>query len=202
MTLTVSNISISYGQHFALDSVCFSVNSGETLKLYGANGSGKSTLLRILAGLLEPDSGKYTLPPLQLPFQLPICYLGHKDGLKSVFSIQEIFTLELGLVGIDIQAHDIESKLTYWGLAAKSADKIIAELSAGQRRRVTFALLQTKNAMIWLLDEPFVGLDSKGKEKVQEAILAHCQKGGIVILTQHEKSDTGLTYHVNGTAKC
>ena len=195
--MLVNNISISRGPSWSLEKVQFNLRKGELLTLCGANGSGKSTLLRIMAGLIEPDEGEVTTLSGDASFPIMKAYLGHRDGLKDVLTPIETLMFETSLCSY----HTLNAPLAHqclhqWGLEKKHHAKPLASLSFGQRRRVAFALLESKMAAIWLLDEPWVGLDETGKSILSKAIQSHINLGGTVVVTQHEAPSQGSYYQL------
>lgn len=170
---------------------------GDLLTLYGANGVGKSTLLRTLAGFVEPYSGQITYKDISLGFCLSVGYLGHTDGLKSSLTPLEHLTFELSVSSsTKISENEIRQALHSSGLPLKVLNQPIGLLSSGQRRRVALCLLSLKEAQLWLLDEPYVGLDKEGALILNEILKAHREKGGMVIIAQHQPPTEGLHFYM------
>ena len=133
----------------------------------GPNGSGKTTLLRGLADLT----------PCQ-------------EGLVSV-SDPPLFLSTRGAVREDLSVH---AQLQFWrdlygGQAPTDLtpfhSTLIRDLSLGQRQRVALARLRIDTSPIWLLDEPFQGLDTANQECLAERVRAHQRAGGIIVLATH-----------------
>jgi heme exporter protein A len=151
----------------------FTFYTHTTYHLQAPNGWGKTTLLRTIAGLKTPLSGHLTTPITD--------YLGHSNGL---------FITET----MDDHLHRW-SKLDYakpttelwsdFGFQSLSEQTPIQHLSYGQRRLFAFMRLCLKTSQLWLLDEPFTGLDSQAQDCLHTHIHQHQQTGGMVILTSH-----------------
>ena len=111
-------------------------------------------------------------------------YLGHLNALSPELSCIENlnFLLELGTENFNSSYVDALSMV---GLN-NYENELVANLSAGQKRRVALAALFITPSKLWLLDEPFTSLDSKGIEIVENQIKKHRDSGGLCILTTHQ----------------
>ncbi|MYC24990.1 MAG: heme ABC exporter ATP-binding protein CcmA [Gammaproteobacteria bacterium] len=179
--LTVRNLHCRPGSQELFDGLSMSLVAGETIELRGPNGCGKSTLLRIMAGLQQPDSGDIAR------YVDPIGYLGHKFGLASILTVQENLRWTSTLIGSKLDTTRARELLETFELRTEMS-KLIQELSAGQKRRCSFVCLLIGNYKLWLLDEPFSSLDSRGEKLVRELIEEHCRKGGSAVIASHSAS--------------
>lgn len=157
--ITVRELSKRFGDHVVFEHFSCRIPTDGNTVLRGASGSGKTTLLRLLAGLLEPDSGEISgirgLRPA-LVFQ--------EDRLLPWYTAQQ----NVSLVSDEATAAAI---LTSLGLAEALHDKPAA-LSGGMKRRVAVARALAFGGDILLLDEPFAGLDDEAKRRTAEALHA------------------------------
>lgn len=162
----------------------FDVPGGSALAVTGANGAGKTSLLRLLAGLLTPDSGAFELvggdSELTLPEQAH--YLGHRDALKPSLTVLENLNFWRNFLGGAVS--DARACLDAVGLD-HAADLPAAYLSAGQRRRLSFARLLAIRRPVWLLDEPLSALDGTGQTVVARLMTAHLAGGGLIVAATH-----------------
>jgi heme exporter protein A len=175
--------------------VGFALGPGDALLLRGPNGSGKSSLLRMMAGFLRPAAGRLAWQGVAIEHDLmqhrrQLCYLGHADAVKGGLTVREnlLFALALqrGRPGPDAIAAALERfDLTALG------DTPGRYLSAGQRRRVALARLLTVRRPLWLLDEPGVGLDAANRGRLEDAVAAHRDQGGMVALASHGDTTVG-----------
>ncbi len=162
--------------------------SGEFVVVDGPNGAGKTSLLRILAGLAAPLDGEvlFNNQPINddlEAFKSDLLYIGHSAAVKPELSALENLQFSLALHGED-PSLALEG-LKQVGLSAFD-DAMAATLSAGQKRKIALAQLWLTSANIWILDEPFTAIDTKGVQQLEEQILCHVDNGGIVILTTHQ----------------
>lgn len=186
--ISASNLSCTRSDRGLFKDLELLARSGQCLHVIGNNGSGKSSLLRILCGLFMPDEGNITWnnQPIRnnQEYLSTLAYIGHKDALKNELTAVENlrFYQNCDNVCDDDLIDDYLSRL---GILA-CADLLAQQLSFGQRRRLAFARLQIKQYAIWVLDEPFTGIDHSGRELIEEICVSHCQQGGIIILTNHQ----------------
>ncbi|NVJ62329.1 MAG: cytochrome c biogenesis heme-transporting ATPase CcmA [Gammaproteobacteria bacterium] len=167
----------------------FDLSNGETLQIKGENGAGKTSLLRMICGFLDPDEGKLNFNQTSLlkdrsEFYQQTLYLGHQLGIKSNLTVAENLAFYIEINGAS-QRCDISEAVDKVGLAGFE-NQLVAHLSQGQKRRVTLARLLLEEAVLWILDEPFVALDVKGQHWLQNTLGEHAKAGGGIILTSHQ----------------
>lgn len=174
MTVKASKICCTRGVRQVLQDVTFSLSSGDCLILRGPNGVGKSTLLRVLAGLSQPTTGRLDLNPDD------VAYSGHLDAVKFQLTVAENLSFWAGVYGTSTTQEVIEN----FGLSPLK-DRLAANLSAGQKRRLGLARMALSGRKIWLMDEPTTSLDAQHTALIATSISAHCVEGGIAILSTH-----------------
>jgi len=182
--LIINNLSCIRGYNQLFTDLSFELRPGEILKISGTNGTGKTSLLKIIAGLNSAESGSIFFKNNDINNKLNIFYLGHLNALSPELSCIENlnFLLELGTENFNSSYLDALSMV---GLN-NYENELVANLSAGQKRRVALAALFITPSKLWLLDEPFTSLDSKGIEIVENQIKKHRDSGGLCILTTHQ----------------
>ena len=176
--LEARDLSVERGGRMLFEGFSMRVAAGELIHLRGVNGAGKTTLLRILAGL-----SRYGYEG-QVQRTEPCCYLGHHPAVKGLLSCRENIAWHPGgeAPGED---RDIDAALARVGLYGYE-DVPVAQLSAGQQRRVNLARLYLTQRRLWLLDEPFTAIDVDGVADLSAHLAAHAASGGAVILTSHQ----------------
>ena len=168
------------------------VESGEALLVEGDNGSGKTTLLRVLAGLLEAQSGSIRYPGSAhsgLGARGQVALLGHALAHKAELGCAENLQFAARLFGRR-EGASVDGCLEEVGLAGYE-DQPARQLSAGQRKRLALARLRLTAAPLWLLDEPFANLDLTGIALVNRLVEAHLAAGGGALITSHGAYATG-----------
>jgi len=165
----------------------FALAPGEVLVLRGPNGSGKSSLLRLLAGFLPPAGGQLAWGGAALAADAAahrrrLHYIGHADALKGALSARENLSFAAALGGAPRdRVGDALAGFDLLGLA----DVPVRYLSAGQKRRLALARLLAAERPLWLLDEPAVGLDAASRSRLEGALAAHRQTGGLAVIATH-----------------
>ncbi len=163
----------------------FTVEAGEWVQVTGGNGAGKTTLLRLLTGLARPDGGEVywqgePLRRVRDSFHRSLLWIGHQPGIKTRLTARE--NLHFFHPGDGAR---LPEALAQAGLAGFE-DVPVAQLSAGQQRRVALARLWLTRAALWVLDEPFTAIDVNGVARLTRRMAAHTAQGGMVILTTHQ----------------
>ena len=180
------DLAFDYQEAPLLHDINFQLDAGDLLHIQGANGAGKTTLLKLLAGLHHPSHGaiKYKEKLIYddlADYQHNLCFVGHKTGISPYLTIQENCYFDI---------HYQTNNNLQEPIAAFKLDKhlntLCGSLSAGQKRKVGLLRLWFSNAMLWLLDEPFVALDEQALTVLIDKIKQHREKGGVVILTSHQ----------------
>ena len=175
------------GERMVFQDLDFTVEPGGALILIGPNGAGKSSLLRLMAGLLKPYAGRMmwdgddALDDID-EHGAKLHYVGHHDAVKPVLTANENIRFWAELRGAD--AGGIERALDT--LDIKHLYDVPGRfLSAGQKRRVNLARILAAPAPLWLLDEPTTALDKATIKRLEHAIQAHRDQGGMVVLSTH-----------------
>lgn len=177
MYFKVNRLSCIKGNRYLFRDLSFSLNEGDILWVKGANGSGKSSLLKILANLGSTEEG-------EIETNSEKAYLGHKDGIKRNLTAIENITLQCALAGQNKKSEKRLSIFSDFQLNSK-ADSLCQTLSMGQRRKVALAALILKQKPLWILDEPFTGLDESSINVLCGYLREHALMGGIIIVASH-----------------
>lgn len=168
------------------ESLSLNVQPGEIVQIAGANGAGKTSLLRILTGLAAAEAGRVcwqgeAISRQRETFHQQLFWLGHQPGVKAALTADENLRFY----------HPRQAQASRWAALAAVGlvgyeDVPVAQLSAGQQRRVALARLWLSEAALWVLDEPFTALDVTGIEMLTQRLERHAACGGAVILTTHQ----------------
>jgi len=190
-SLRLESITCVRGDRTLFEELNLEIKPGSILRISGDNGSGKSSLLRILCGLLTPHAGKvfWGSDPItedRDQFHGELIYLGHIPALKADFSaIENLMSLAL-LGGQSISNEEAMNALREAGLD-RQAHRFIRTLSQGQKQRIALSrLLLPQPKSIWILDEPFNALDRAANRALQNLLINHVNRGGIVALSSHQ----------------
>ena len=165
------------------------IKAGEWLHVRGENGAGKTSLLRLLAGLSQPAGGEIRWCGEQIDsaedYRRNLLFFGHHGALKEDLTALENLEFAAAMDGAQLPLETALRALQRFGL--KGREQLpVRVLSAGQKRRVMLARIATRNASLWILDEPFTALDVKAVDLLSTLISDHVTGGGMAILTSHQ----------------
>lgn len=190
--LKVQQLSVNYDQISVLWDLNFSIPSGKLVGVIGPNGAGKSTLLKTLLGIVKPLSGRVEF--LGQPYKKvrrSVAYVPQRSAIDWDFPITVFDVVLMGryaksgffqrLKRADKEA--VTRALASVGLES-FADRQIGELSGGQQQRVFIARALLQEADIYLMDEPFAGVDI-ATEKVIVSIFDELRSRGKTLLVVH-----------------
>jgi len=175
----------------ALDEVTLTVPKGTILGLVGPNGAGKTTLMKILAGIFKPDLGSVRLFGKDLFFDYfetrkMIGYLPEKIILYPTLTGFEFLKFVSGLYNIDEQT--FKERLAKYASRMKIEPYIntfLGTMSKGMLQKVVLTGIFIREPMIYLLDEPFYGLDPEGIWILRQLLREKANKGATVIVSSH-----------------
>lgn len=182
MELTAKDLDCERGGRIVFRNVSLALQPGQLMQLTGPNGSGKSSLLRLIAGLNEAQAGAITLtggePDLTIGQQAH--YIAHQEAVKAALTVQENLAFWRGFLG----GGDVDAALDAFDLSRLSSYPA-GLLSAGQKRRLALARLVLVPRVLWLLDEPTVGLDSASLSRLASVMARQLDRGGMIIAATH-----------------
>lgn len=184
--LSVRALEVRRGRHPLIEGLDLELASGQRALIVGPNGTGKTSLLRILAGIAPVTQGQVLLNDAPSTRWGPeergkIAYRGHLDGLKLDLSGRENIAFYAALRNQPMPVTAVLDRLRISDII----DRPVRQLSAGQRRRVGFAVLKALNAAVWMLDEPATNLDAEGRDLIASWVEEHTAGGGIAIIATH-----------------
>jgi ABC-2 type transport system ATP-binding protein len=179
-----------YGTKAAVDGVDLEVPRGSFFGFLGPNGAGKSTTIRILTGLIPYDSGSvellgYRLPEQDLEIKRRIGLVPDESLLFDRLTGAEFLEFVGRMYGL-ARPVAIERARGLMDLFQLQADrKIIAEYSKGMRKRVAMAASLIHHPELFLMDEPFEGVDAVGARLMKDILTDQVRRGATIFLTSH-----------------
>ena len=202
--LVISQVSKLYGDAPALAPTDLQVPGGETLVLIGPSGCGKSTLLRLIAGLIQPDSGSITFEGTRLSsenilqIRQRMGYVIQEGGLFPHLTVRDNVAVMARYLRRD--ASWIDCRLNELAQLARIPEEMLkrfpAELSGGQRQRVSLMRALMLDPDLLLLDEPLGALDPMIRYELQQELKAiFGQLGKTVIMVTHDIAEAAFFGH-------
>lgn len=185
--ITIDNLTKKYKETLAIDDLSLEIEKGKVVGLLGPNGSGKSTLLKLIVGLLKKDSGKILIDGKSpgLATKSMISYLPDSYYLYEKLTVRETIDM-YGDFYKDFDKNQSDKLLDYLSIPR---DKMTKDLSKGLRERLLISLNLSRNADIFIMDEPVDGVDPVAKQAVIDMIIEKMAKDKTFIITTHQIGD-------------
>jgi manganese/zinc/iron transport system ATP- binding protein len=192
--IEVHNLSVSYHRKPVLWDIDFILPEGKLVGIVGPNGSGKTTLLKSIMGLLEPDGGYVEVFGDELDKQRSrVSYVPQRESVDWDFPADVLDVVKMGRYkkGKLLKRLSKEDKrislesLEKVGLL-EYADRQIGQLSGGQQQRVFIARSLAQKADLYLMDEPFVGVDASTEEAILQLLVEMKNEGKTVVIVHHD----------------
>ena len=185
--LCCKNLTKSYGKLKALDDVTLTLEGGKIIGLLGPNGSGKTTLIKLINGLLTPDRGTIHICGNEpgVKTKADVAYLPDNIYLNNWMTVKQIIAYFQ-----DFYA-DFRPDLAYEMLKNLdiSPDRKLKTLSKGNKEKVCLILTMSRNAKLYVLDEPIAGVDPAARDYVISTIINNYNPEAAVLISTHLISD-------------
>lgn len=199
--LAIRGLTVSYGQKPAVFSVDMTVQPGAMTAIIGPNGAGKSTLLKAALGIVKPLSGQVRSFGRPLDQQRKqIAYVPQRASVDWDFPTRVIDVVLMGLyreLGLlrRVKSRHMDRAMQCLRRVGmhEFADRQIGQLSGGQQQRVFLARALAQEAELYLLDEPFAGVDA-ATEKAIIAVLKSLREAGKTVVCVHHDLATVTEY--------
>lgn len=179
----INNLTKKYGKKIALDGVDLNIEKGKIVGILGPNGSGKTTLIKILVGLLRPSSGSVKINGEKIGVETKaiVSYLPDRNFLYDWMKIKDAGKFYSDFYG-DFDEEKFEELLTFMDL---NKSMRITELSKGMNEKLNLSLVLSRNAELYILDEPIAGVDPVARDQILDAIINNYSKDSSMIVTTH-----------------
>jgi len=185
--LECRSLTKKYGSIVALDSIDLTLDSGRIVGLLGPNGSGKTTLIKIACRLLQPTSGELLVNG-QKPgkaSKASIAYLPDRDFLPEYMKVEQLIKYYADFFkDFDAnRAHDLMRSLNI------DEKMLLKRLSKGNREKVQLVLTMSRQAEVYILDEPIAGVDPAARDFILRTIIGNYEQNALVLISTHLIAD-------------
>lgn len=189
--LEIRNLTKSYGDHKAVDSLNMTIENGEIYGFIGHNGAGKTTTLRSVAGILQFDEGEILIDGHSIVKEPMTCkkimaYIPDNPDLYDFMTgigylnfIADIFGVEA-----DVREQRIHKYTDMFEITDVLAEPI-ASYSHGMKQKLAIVSAWIHSPKLILMDEPFVGLDPKASHLLKQMMREFCDEGNAILFSTH-----------------
>ena len=182
--LTCRNLCKRYDSKYALTDVNLTISSGRIIGLLGPNGSGKSTLIKLINGLLVPTEGEVLIEGIAPGVQTKaeVAYLPERTYLNSWMKVKDLFSSFY---------RNFNRKRALEMLEALhiSVNDRLKTMSKGTKEKVQLILVMSRDAKLYVLDEPIGGVDPAARDYILRTILTNYNPNASVLIATHLISD-------------
>ena len=185
--VTISGLSKAYGHFMALNNLNLNIPRGRIIGLLGPNGSGKTTLIKLLNGLLTPSSGQILIdgnaPGVET--KKKVSYLPERTYLTSSRTV-------IDLVGYFEDFYDNfnrEKAMSMLESLQINLNSRLKTLSKGTKEKVQLVLVMSREADLYILDEPIAGVDPAARDFILKTIIGNYNENASILLSTHLISD-------------
>ena len=177
----------TYGGKIALNQIYLNLERGRIIGLLGPNGSGKTTMIKLMNGLLKPTAGEILINGLRpgIDTKVSISYLPERTYLQPGMKVMEIVQYFQDFYP------DFQVERAYDMLARLQIQPYerLKNLSKGTKEKVQLILVMSRNADLYVLDEPIAGVDPASRDYILHTIVANYNRNATILLSTHLISD-------------
>lgn len=196
-----NNLSFQRNNKMIFHKVDISLSPGKIILLTGKNGSGKTTLIKVLTNILFPNTGEI--------------FWNGQNIKKNIFNFYKDVSLIMDTISFNNNL-TVKENIFFWKklysspVSKKEINKIleilsisqyentpIKFLSNGERKKLDFSRLIIEQKKLWILDEPYLGLDKDTADILDETFINHTEKDGMIIFASHNTPDLKLIEKIN-----
>ncbi len=180
-----------YGEFLAVDGVTLTIGVGRIFGLLGPNGAGKTTTLQMIAGILEPDSGRvriggHDMAGEPMAARAILGFVPDRPFVYEKLTGAELLLFTAGLHGISGPSLErrIDELLELWDLLPWR-DQLVESYSHGMRQKLILSSALVHGPDVLVIDEPMVGLDPRSARLLKSLLRTYADNGGTVLVSTH-----------------
>lgn len=185
--LQLHHVTKKYKKHVAIDDLTLNLPAGKIIGLLGPNGSGKTTIIKLINGLLQAESGEIVIDGFRpsvdtkkiISYLPDTTYLGDEMKIKDVVTYFEDFYSDFSREKAQKLLKDLNLDPT----------EQLKNLSKGNKEKVQLILVMSRNAKLYILDEPIGGVDPAAREYILRTIINNYSEDSSVIISTHLIAD-------------
>ncbi len=179
----INNLTKKYANKTALDNISLNIGRGKVVGILGPNGSGKTTLIKILTGLLRQTSGEVLIDGKNVGVKTKsvVSYLPDRNFLYKWMRIEDACHMYKDFY-TDFDEVKFNELLAFMNL---NRSMKIDSLSKGMHEKLNLALVLSRNAKLYILDEPIAGVDPVARDQILDAIINNYNEDSSMIITTH-----------------
>ncbi|MBQ3284116.1 MAG: ABC transporter ATP-binding protein [Ruminococcus sp.] len=185
--LRCDNLCKTFGSTRALDRLSLSIESGKIIGLLGPNGAGKTTLIKIVNGLLQPSLGEVLIDGKHpgVDTKPLVSYLPDVNYLNNWMTVEQIVNMFADFYD------DFRPDLAFDMISRLGVDRKqrLKSLSKGNKEKVCLILVMSRNAKLYVLDEPIAGVDPATRDYIISTIINNYNPEASVLISTHLISD-------------
>ncbi|NLY21444.1 MAG: ABC transporter ATP-binding protein [Tissierellia bacterium] len=181
--IDTSNLTKKYGNKIALDNIDLSIGKGKIVGILGPNGSGKTTLIKILVGLLRPSKGEVLINGNKIGVETKkiVSYLPDRNFLYSWMKVKDAGKMYSEFYE-DFNQDKFTDLIEFMNLEMEMK---VSELSKGMHEKLNLSLVLSREAELYILDEPIAGVDPVARDQILDAIINNYSENSSMIITTH-----------------
>ncbi len=190
--IVINGLSYSYGKHhgkakYALEDLQLRFSPGKVIGILGPNGSGKTTLIKLLNGLLVPTQGEITIDGHRpgVKTKAVVSYLPERTYLQAGKTVKQMLEYFADFYS-DFSMERARAMLESLGIKEEDPLKT---LSKGTREKIQLILVMSRDAKVYILDEPIAGVDPAARDYIIRTIIQNYNENATVLLATHLIAD-------------
>ncbi|GMG96701.1 ABC transporter ATP-binding protein [Tepidimicrobium xylanilyticum] len=179
----INGLTKNYFNKKALNNINLNIQKGKVVGILGPNGSGKTTLIKILTGLLRETKGEILIDGHKVGVYTKsiVSYLSDKNFLYNWMAIRDAF----GFFKDFYEDFDDEKFKELLDFMKLGMDMKITTLSKGMHEKLNLSLVLSRNAKLYILDEPIAGVDPVARDQILDAIINNYNRSSSMLITTH-----------------
>ena len=183
----IQNLTKRYGSVVALDHMTIDLPKGRVIGLLGPNGSGKTTLIKLMNGLLQPTEGEIWIggEPVGFKTKSMVSYLPDRNYLNNGDKVKTVLK-QFERFYTDFNREKAEALLDTLQI---STGMKLKNMSKGTKEKMQLALVMSRDAQIYVLDEPIAGVDPAARDLILRTTMEHRNPEATVLLSTHLIAD-------------